>query len=242
MSLLPNFLKYGELEYTHKKLGTQRVTRVLREIGDPHLKYPAVLIGGTNGKGTVGRILESILLQAGYPVGLYTSPHVERFNERIRVGGAEESDQELESALQFFLDKGLLSEQGALRVPGEEETLTWFEKTTVLAFEVFRRRKISLALLEVGLGARLDATNVVDPLVSVITSVSRDHTEVLGESLFEIAREKSAVMRPGRPLILGPMQRDVRTFLNKAARLAGAKPVTPEPGEGSVEDFHYGPL
>lgn len=240
--MLSQFLKYGDKEYTHKKLGTERVTEVLAEIGNPHLAYPSVLIAGTNGKGTVGRLLEAILLRAGFPVGLYSSPHLERFNERIRVGGREVSDEECDSALNFFREKQLLSEEGSLIVPSGKNALTWFEKTTVLAFEIFRRRRIPLAILEVGLGARLDATNVASPLVSVITSVSRDHTEVLGESLFEIAREKLAVMRPGRPLILAPMATEVRTFLNKAARLGGAKPINPEEPEGDFNDFHYGPL
>jgi dihydrofolate synthase/folylpolyglutamate synthase len=249
MNLLQKFLKHGELEYSHKKLGLERVRAVLERLGHPENTYPSVLIAGTNGKGSVSRMVEAVMLAAGYPVGLYISPHLERFTERIRVGGEEVSEDFLEEILQDFFHQGLLSSDGSILVPSRFEiqdsrfdSLSWFEKTTVLAFEVFHRKKVALAVLEVGMGARLDATNVVDPLVSAVTSVSYDHTEVLGSSLFDIAQEKSYVMRKDRPIVLGPMDSNVRTFLNKAARMGRAQPVTPVMPEGSWREFCYGPF
>ncbi len=241
MKLLPIFLQNGEKEYTHKRLGLDRIGAVLQLLGHPERSFPAVLIGGTNGKGSVARMVESVLLQGGHNVGLYTSPHLEHFEERIRVAGQNVEAALCESILQGFVNAGVLTANGSMITPSGE-SLTWFEKTTVLAFEAFRRAKVSLAILEVGLGARLDATNVSDPMVSAITSIDLDHTEVLGNSLFDIAREKSAVMRPGRPLILGHMDQPVRTFLMKAARMAGAHPVTPKFPQGTSEAFSYGPF
>jgi dihydrofolate synthase/folylpolyglutamate synthase len=262
MELLKKFLQHGELEYTHKRLGLERVCAVLERLGYPEKTFPSVLIAGTNGKGSVCRMVESVMLAAGYPVGLYTSPHVERFTERIRVDGEEVPEDFLEEILRDFYHRGILNSEGEMEIPvvrgfspvpdrqvrpfGSESGLkalaTWFEKTTVLAFEVFRRKQVPLAVLEVGLGARLDATNVVDSLVSGIASVSYDHTEVLGNSLFEIAQEKAAVMRSGRPVVLGPMAENVRTFLNKAARMGQAKPVMPVMPRGTWRNFSYGPF
>jgi dihydrofolate synthase/folylpolyglutamate synthase len=117
MSLLQKFLQRGELEYTHKRLGLERVQAVLALLGHPEKSYPSVLIAGTNGKGSVSRMVESVLLAAGYPVGLYTSPHVERFTERIRVGGEEISGEYLEEVLQKFYDQRLLTSEGEMEVP-----------------------------------------------------------------------------------------------------------------------------
>jgi len=241
MNLLDKFLQAGELEYTHKRLGLERVRVVLERLDHPERAYPSVLIAGTNGKGSVARMLETVMVAAGYPVGLYASPHVKRFTERIRVGGNEIEEEVLEQVLGDFLEQGLLDSEGRILVAGQDH-LTWFEKVTVLAFEVFRRQKVPLAILEVGLGARLDATNVVDPIVSIITAIGHDHREVLGDSLFEIAKEKIAVMRKGKPLILAPMDPEVRNFLSKASRMEGAKPVIPHMPKGNWRQFSYGPF
>jgi len=210
------------------KFGLDRIRRVLERLGNPERRYPSALIAGTNGKGSTARMVDSVLREAGNKTGLYTSPHLERFNERILIGGREVSDESLEAVLQDFQRESL-----------PIEDLTWFEKATLLAFEIFRREKIDIAVLEVGLGGRLDATNVVDPPVSAITSISRDHVEVLGNSLFDIAREKAGVMRLGRPIVLGPMKTELRDFLQKACRMGGAEPVTPSAPLGTPEDFEY---
>ncbi|MCB1214652.1 MAG: hypothetical protein KDK66_04165, partial [Deltaproteobacteria bacterium] len=239
--MLQKFLQASSQEYSHKKLGLERIQEVLMRLDHPESVYPSVLIAGTNGKGSTLRLVESVCLEAGLLVGAYTSPHLESFTERIRVGGQEVSEAFLEEVLQELLAKNILNPAGEI-LNQSGERLTWFEKVTVLAFEVFKRKKISLALLEVGLGARLDATNVVDPLVSAITSIAKDHTEVLGDSLFEIAKEKLAVARKDRPLILGPMDLKVRVFLMESAKMLGAKPLMPKSVQGPASDFSYGPL
>ncbi len=241
MKWLQRFLEHGDQEYTHKKLGLERIREVLAVLNHPESHYPSVLIAGTNGKGSVATLVESVLLQAGYCVGLYRSPHVFRFTERIRVRGEEISTEEIEKCLVDWFQQGLLNEHGQVCIPSGG-TLTWFEKVTVLALEIFRRREVALVILEVGLGGRLDATNALEPQVSAITSIGLDHTEVLGNSLFEIAREKLGVARAGRPLILGPMSLELRTFLQKASRMMGAHPVSPDLPQGTTEHFSYGPF
>ncbi len=237
--LLQKFIASGENEYKSMKLGLGRIRAVLDYLGNPEKSFSSVLIAGTNGKGSVGRILESILLEGIYRAALYTSPHLSEFNERIRIGGEEILSEDLEEILQEFLEKNILDEEGNFWTP-QKERLTWFEKGTVLAFEAFRRKRVELALVEVGMGARFDATNVVDPLVSVITSISKDHSEYLGHSLFEIAMEKAGVFRKGRPVVIGFMPEEVRNFLVKASRLEGAIPVVPFLPAGSTEKFSYG--
>ena len=238
MSLLAQFLQQRSQEYTHMKLGLSRIRETLQLLNNPHLSYPSLLIAGTNGKGSVGRMLESVLLNSGHFVGLYSSPHLQRFEERIRIGGKEITSEMLEKILEDFAAQKLIDTHGCMQSPSGEE-LSWFEKITVLAFEAFRRSKIQLALLEVGLGGRLDATNVVDPLVSLITSISLDHCEVLGNSVFDIAREKAGVLRRARPLVIGPMEEKLQQFLSAAARLEGAEPILTKAAQGSNEDFSY---
>jgi len=239
MTLTEIFLRHAAEEYSQMRLGLDRVRDTLGSLSNPQDQYPSILIAGTNGKGSVARMLESVLLSAGHRVGLYTSPHLERFTERIRIGGVEVTEGEVEAILEGFRGKGIWQGDGTMRSP-KGEVLTWFEKITVLAFEAFRRAKISLAILEVGLGGRLDATNVVQPLASAITSIGLDHTEILGNSVFEIAREKAGVMRSEFPVVLGPLKQELREFLVQAAHLAGAKPLTAMKAVGSSDNFSYG--
>ena len=238
MSLLDAFIAFPFREFTNMKLGLERVRSALRAIGNPQDSFPSVLIAGTNGKGSVARILESVLLASGYPVGLYTSPHLERFTERIRRGGEEVEPSCLEEILSEWNRAGILSE-GEIRTP--EGDLSWFEKITVLAFAAFRRLGVPLAVLEVGLGGRLDATNAADPLVSAIVSIGEDHTRLLGRSLFDIAKEKAGVMREGKPVVLGNIRGDVLEFLQQAAYLQAAMPVVARRLPGTPENFSYGP-
>lgn len=229
--MLDAFLKLGSTEYAQMKLGLEPLRQALQVIGHPERHYPAVLIAGTNGKGSVARLVESVLRKAGYRTGLYTSPHLERFQERIVVAGAEVADSILNAALEKLAKQ--CENQNLLR------DLTWFERATLLAFEIFSAEKIDIAVLEVGLGGRLDATNVVEPVVSAIVSIGKDHTEILGDSHFDIAREKAGVMRPGRPVVLGWMALEVRTFLQKAARQMGAIPVCPRAPLAAGDRFSY---
>jgi dihydrofolate synthase/folylpolyglutamate synthase len=171
----------------------ERLKALLARLGNPHKKFPSLLIAGTKGKGSTAAISESILRQAGYKTGLYTSPHLHSFRERIRLSGqaiAEEELVALARSLKPYFDA--------------TPNLTAFELITAVAFVAFAEAKIEAAVLEVGLGGRLDATNAVDPAVAVITSISYDHMQILGDTLTLIAREKAGIIRPGALVISAP--------------------------------------
>ena len=172
-------------------LGLDRI-RLVGERLDLLKPAPFVItVGGTNGKGSTLAVLEAILLSAGYTVGLFTSPHFLKFNERVRINGEPVSDDWLCDSFEKIND-------------GRKTTwLTYFEFATLAAVDSFKRAKVDVALMEVGLGGRLDATNVVDPDVSVITTVALDHQEYLGYSIEAIAKEKSGIFRPNKPAIFG---------------------------------------
>jgi dihydrofolate synthase/folylpolyglutamate synthase len=181
------------------KFGLNNVRTVLTSLGRPERRYPSVLVAGTNGKGSVCAMLAEILSIHGFKTGLYTSPHLVRVEERIRIGKELISPREfcfLLTRLKRTIDD--LIKSGRLASP-----LTYFETLTVLALLHFARRGVDIALLEVGMGGRLDATNVVTPLVSVITSVSHDHQEFLGRTLSQIAFEKAGIIKPGIPVVCG---------------------------------------
>lgn len=173
----------------------ERVARALERRGNPQRRYPSIHVAGTNGKGSVAAMLHAVYLAAGYRVGLYTSPHLVDFRERIRVG------HELVSEADVVAHAATI--QRNLCELGIE--LTFFELVTVMAFEHFAREGVDLAVIEVGLGGRLDATNVIDSEIAVITSISRDHEDYLGSDLASIAREKGGIIKNGRPLIIGDL-------------------------------------
>jgi len=172
------------------ELGLERVTAVAHKLDLLPLKQPVVTVAGTNGKGSTVAVLEALLGETGCSTGSYTSPHFLRFNERIRVAGQEAADEEIVAAF-AVIDKA----RG-------ETLLTYFEFATLAALLVFRARQPHIIILEVGLGGRLDAVNVVDPTVAVITSIDLDHQEWLGESRAEIAREKAGILRKGIPAVI----------------------------------------
>ncbi len=238
MSRLAAFLGQAGQEYRQMRLGLHRIQAALEQLGHPEQSFASVLIAGTNGKGSTARMVESVLRRAGHRSGLYTSPHLLRFNERILIAGEEVTDESLETILEEWAEKGILDGEGHWSVAGER--LTWFEKATALAFEAFRRAKIEIAVLEVGLGGRMDATNAVEPLVSAVTSLGMDHAEVLGSSLAEIAREKAGVMRSGRALVLGPAAPDLLVLFRRWLEEEGAHLVEAKLPDGSPEKFSYG--
>jgi dihydrofolate synthase/folylpolyglutamate synthase len=185
----------------------ERVALALERLGHPERRYPCLHIAGTNGKGSVAAMLHAMLAAAGYRTGLYTSPHLVELTERIRVGGREVSRDELVA---------LAGEVRAVATARGID-LTFFEFLTVLAFLHFAHQHVAAAVVEVGLGGRLDATNVIDPLVSVITTIGRDHTQWLGESITAIAAEKGGIIKPGRPLVLGQIRAEALAVLRRLA-------------------------
>ncbi len=180
------------------KPGLDRMNDLLRRMGNPQSHFVAAHVAGTNGKGSVCAIIESLLRAAGVSTGLYTSPHLVRLNERIQAGGECVTDDELTDLIHFVAP--LADAAGA-----EHGEVTFFEYVTAMAFEHYRRKQVRLVVLETGMGGRLDATNVVTPLVSVITGISLEHTAYLGKTLAAIAGEKAGIIKPGRPVVCGNM-------------------------------------
>lgn len=195
--------------------GLERMRAALEALGHPESSFRALHVAGTNGKGSTCAFAEACLRQAGVKTGLYTSPHLSRFNERIQVEGACISDEEL--AARFADTMAALPEE--LTGP---EGLTYFEVATLLAFAHFARVGVEVAVLEVGLGGRLDATNVVMPLACAVTSIGMDHTELLGSTLGAIAGEKAGILKPGVPAIVAPQADEALRTLRAAALRVGA--------------------
>ena len=193
--------------YTPATLDLSRVDRLTSALGDPHHDYRAVHIAGTKGKGSTAAMIEAVLRTAGYRTGLYTSPHLHTFRERIRVDGMPISREDIVS---------LVDEMRPLieSIPG----VTTFEVITAMAFAYFSRQEIDVLVAEVGLGGRLDATNVLMPQVSVITSLSLDHTYLLGETLPEIAREKAGIIKPEVPVVSAPQRPEASYVLEEVSR------------------------
>ena len=201
-------MRAGEID-----LRLDRMTQALSLFEHPEKKFPSFHIAGTNGKGSTAAMLQRILSLMGYRAALYTSPHLVSFTERIRVGDKEISRNEV-----VALAEEITARTGAIDAP-----LTFFEFTTVLAFVYFARQQIEVAVVEVGLGGRLDATNLVDPIISVITTISRDHEAYLGYDLLSIAREKGGIIKPGVPVVCGALSVEVRELLKKLAEYHGSR-------------------
>lgn len=198
----PMYQNKGEKAY---KPGLKKMEAVLAHLQHPHKKIPTVHIAGTNGKGSTAHAMAAVLQTAGYNVGLYTSPHLKDFSERIKING-EPIDQE--SVMTFILQH---------KSYFEAETLSFFEMTVALAFHFFALQKVDIALIEVGLGGRLDATNVILPELSVITSIGMDHTQFLGTTLEAIAGEKAGIIKERVPVLVGQTQKETeKVFLQKA--------------------------
>ncbi len=181
------------------KLGLDRIRRLLAGLDHPERFCPVIHVAGTNGKGSVCSMIDSGLREAGFRTGFYTSPHLVSPTERVRIGGAPVSEADFTRAFDAVHSCAItLLEQGDIDCHP-----TYFETVTAMAFWLFREAKVERIVLEVGLGGRLDATNAVDPLLSVITPVDLDHQQYLGNTLEEIALEKAGIIKPGRPLVLG---------------------------------------
>jgi dihydrofolate synthase/folylpolyglutamate synthase len=191
------------------RLGLEPMREACTRLGHPERTFPVAHVAGTNGKGSVCAMLESIARVHRLKTGLYTSPHLCRFAERIRIGGEPVDDTKLADLLAGVLEAG--------------PDLSFFEVATLAAFLAFRDAGVDLAILEVGLGGRFDATNVVPcPRAAAITSIGLDHTDRLGTTRVEIAREKAGIAKPGLDIVLGPMPSDVRAAIDEVARASGA--------------------
>jgi dihydrofolate synthase/folylpolyglutamate synthase len=203
------------------KFGLDTIRALVVAMGHPERRYKTLLIAGTNGKGSVAAYVDAALRASGLRVGRYTSPHLVRVNERIVVGGREISSRDLETAVgRVRRTAELLVRDGDLK-----DHPTYFETLTAAAFEHFRRRRVEVAVLEVGMGGRLDATNVADPLACAIVNVDFDHEAYLGTTLSAIAGEKAGVLRRGRVTVLGPLPPEARAAIARRARGVGARPV-----------------
>ena len=190
--------------------GLDRMDAFLRDTGDPHVGIPCVHVGGTNGKGSVASTVASVLNCAGHRVGLYTSPHLCLFRERFQISGDPVSEDELR-ALARELDPEI-----------RRHSLTFFEAATGLAFNLFRREAVDVSVIEVGLGGRLDATNVVTPFLTAITNVDLDHCDYLGSTLSEIASEKAGIIKSGVPLLTAEPDDRIRAVLSATCASLGA--------------------
>ena len=204
-----------------RKFSLDEIGVLLDALGEPQSRIRSVLIAGTNGKGSTASTLTSILTAAGIRAGLYTSPHLSRVNERIRIGDAEIADEDFARLYSRVRDSAhkLLLEHKLPQLP------SFFEILTAIALLYFDEEKVELAVLEVGMGGRLDATNIVEPLISVITDISLDHTEWLGETITAITREKAGILRRGGTLITLPQHPEANQVLGEVAAELGVRGV-----------------
>ncbi|MBI3194927.1 MAG: bifunctional folylpolyglutamate synthase/dihydrofolate synthase [Ignavibacteriae bacterium] len=188
------------------KLGLRNIQLLLEFLGNPERKFPCIHIAGTNGKGSTSAMLAAILTASGYRTGLYTSPHLVEFNERIRIDGEKITDKRIADYCTLLKPKIV------------ETKATFFETTTAIAFKYFADEKVDIAIIETGLGGRFDATNVVTPLLSIITNIGLDHTEHLGKTLAEIAFEKAGIIKKHIPCILESYKPEARKVIRTVAR------------------------
>ena len=203
-SQLPLFTRVGPSAY---KANLDNTIELCKRLVNPQDKFKSVHVGGTNGKGSTSHMLAAVLQTAGYKTGLYTSPHLKDFRERIRINGQMISEQEVID----FVERH--------KADFEDIMPSFFEMTVGLAFDIFAREKVDIAIIEVGLGGRLDSTNVITPLLSVITNIGWDHMNILGDTLKLIAAEKAGIIKPGIPVVIGEYQSEVADiFIEKAKK------------------------
>lgn len=203
-SRTPQFQRIGAAAY---KPGLDTVKRLAGAFGNPHKKYKVLHVAGTNGKGSTSHTLAAVLQSAGYKVGLYTSPHLIDFRERIRCNGAMIPEEDVVGFMSRYRE---MPESRVLEP-------SFFELTTVMAFDWFARVGVDVAVVEVGLGGRLDSTNIIDPELSVITNISFDHMAQLGDTLEAIAHEKAGIMRKGVPVVCGEPKDEIKRFFKREA-------------------------
>lgn len=200
---MPNYQIDGQKAY---KPGLDNIKKLCDFFGNPQNKLKTIHIGGTNGKGSTSNMLASVLQEQGYKVGLYNSPHLVEFTERIKVNGTNAN----KSFVFDFINK--------LKNLPKDIKPSFFEFTTIMAFQYFYEQKVDFAIIEVGLGGRLDATNIISPLVSAITNIALDHQNLLGETLEEIATEKAGIIKPKTTIICGEEQPEIKKVIQENAQ------------------------
>tara|TARA_R110002012_G_scaffold75377_1_gene190488 strand:+ start:487 stop:1707 length:1221 start_codon:yes stop_codon:yes gene_type:complete len=200
---LPMYQRVGAQAF---KKDLSRTIKLAKHLGNPHQKFPSVHIAGTNGKGSTSHMLASVLQESGYKVGLYTSPHLKDFRERIKVNG------------KFIPKKNVVGFINENRDFLTENELSFFEMTVGMAFDHFAREKVEIAVIEVGLGGRLDSTNIITPEVSVITNIGLDHTAFLGDTLAKIASEKAGIIKDNIPVVIGEKQKETTDIFTEKAK------------------------
>jgi dihydrofolate synthase/folylpolyglutamate synthase len=213
------------MRYSPEQFDLGRMRAFVQALGNPEQAYPSIHVAGTKGKGSVSSMCTAALMACGYRVGLYTSPHLHDYAERIQIDQHPIPHEDLISLVEEVRP-----------VIESVPKLTTFEITTALAFLYFQRQKVQAAVIEVGLGGRLDATNVVSPNVTVITSLSLDHTQILGDTLAEIAGEKAGIIKPSVPLILAPQKEEARQVIERIAAERSAPLIQ------VGKDYHFAPL
>lgn len=201
-SQLPMYHRIGAAAY---KADIQPTLDMMAALGNPECKFKSIHVAGTNGKGSVSHFLASILQEAGYKVGLYTSPHLVDFRERIRINGEKIPEQAVVDFIALF--SSIIT----------EKRLSFFEMTVGMAFDYFAKEKVEIAVIEVGMGGRLDSTNVITPLLSIITNIGLDHTQFLGDTLEKIAGEKAGIIKDDVPVVIGETQPETAPVFMRVA-------------------------
>lgn len=215
---VPMFQRIGAGAY---KPGLDTTRALDNLFGNPHRAFRTIHVGGTNGKGSVSHTLAAILQLSGYRVGLYTSPHLIDFRERIRVNGEMIPEEEVVNFVERYRKSGFYASP------------SFFELSTIMAFEYFRKCSVDIAVIEVGLGGRLDCTNIITPILSVITNISFDHTQFLGNTLTEIAAEKAGIIKNGVPVVIGEAEGEVKNVFDEKAKICGS-PIVFADADGEI--------
>ena len=219
---LPMYQRKGEAAY---KADIGNIVAASKHIGNPHTKFKSIHIAGTNGKGSTAHMLTSILQESGYKTGLYTSPHLKDFRERIKVNGKMIAEQEV---VDFVKESKAIF---------EEMELSFFEFTVAMAFDYFSNQQVDIAIIETGLGGRLDSTNILNPELTIITNIGLDHTNLLGNTIEKIAAEKGGIIKENTPIIIGRKQKETNTIFQNIAKEKNAHLMYSEPQQNYATDL-----
>ena len=223
---LPMYQNKGKVAFNSKLDG---ITLFASHLGNPHTNFKSIHVAGTNGKGSSSHLLASVLQEAGYKVGLYTSPHLKDFRERIRINGKKINK---DWVVDFIEDNSSFFEQ---------RKLSFFEMTVGMAFSYFDKESVDIAIIEVGLGGRLDSTNIIHPEVSLITNIGLDHTDILGDTIPEIAREKAGIIKPNTPVVVSEFNEETAPIFKEVANKMNSKILFADSGNYN-RDYEIGLL